>query len=308
MSAVANAFFDNRQSDDMFFDFATEINNQIAAGHIEVTSWPAVMGKISKLLSNEHLPIHQVTPVVAAEPELSKRLLSIASSAFMGGRVVSELGAAISRLGYKNVRATTMAFALSKLRQAKELGSIRSHLDELWGDATLVAVLAYAIAKEVRVINADEALSAGLMHNIGKFHILSEAQAYPQLFVNDGVLTSLMNRLHPRVGRVVIEAWDFPDEIAQAVQDQQKLDRVVPYPDLTDVVSAAVLLSKYLDQTCHLKKTEGELEKTESEHFEFESDIEGCGVLSRLGLTGEKFERLVLIHSEEMAQLRSILR
>ena len=55
------------------------------------------------------------------------------------------------------------------------LAHIRAQLEACWQQGVRVAALAHAIAKESRRVRPDEAMLAGLLHNIGKVYILARS-------------------------------------------------------------------------------------------------------------------------------------
>ena len=85
---------------------------------------------------------------------------------------------------------------------------------------------------------------AGLLHDIGKFYILTKSKQYPDLFHNAQILNEIMQDWHTAVGRGILEAWQFSEEIATAADEHETLERMHFGPaDLTDVVLVANLFS-----------------------------------------------------------------
>jgi hypothetical protein len=81
---------------------------------------------------------------------------------------------------------------------------------------------------------------AGLMHDIGKFYILSRADDFPELFANSEALKELLNAWHTGVGRAIVEAWGFPEQIANAVDEHELICREkFENADITDIVIVA---------------------------------------------------------------------
>ena len=69
--------------------------------------------------------------------------LSMANSAALnpGGKPVTELRAAVTRLGFDALRAAAVGFAMAQLRRAKAYAGIARHLNVLWQHSVLVASL-----------------------------------------------------------------------------------------------------------------------------------------------------------------------
>jgi HD-like signal output (HDOD) protein len=77
--------------------------------------------------------------------------------------------------------------------------------------------LAFTLAKVSRLVRPDEALLAGLMHNIGEVYIVARAAKQSDAPQLDETVTREWN---PTIGRALIENWKLPDEIASAVAGQ----------------------------------------------------------------------------------------
>ena len=121
---------------------------------------------------------------------------------------------------------------------------LRPYLEELWQHSVQVAAFSYVIAKKLTRINPDEAMLAGLLHDIGKFYILTSSKEYPELFNEPQVLADLMAVWHTGVGNAILDAWDFSEDITTAADDHEDLYRSHFGPaDLVDVVLVANLFS-----------------------------------------------------------------
>jgi len=69
------------------------------------------------------------------------------------------------------------------------IAALRRSCHELWRKGTLVASIAYVLARETRAANPDEALVAGLMHNIGELYIAVRAHQHGAVLGADDAAT-----------------------------------------------------------------------------------------------------------------------
>src|SRR6202042_3745157 len=94
-------------------------------------------------------------------------------------------------------------------------------------------------------VNPDEALLAGMMHGIGKLYVLTRAVAHPELFTNGRMLEQIVGGWHASIGKAILENWEFPESMAQAVGEQEELARHEPeQADLSDVLAVAILMAR----------------------------------------------------------------
>ncbi|MGI9295425.1 MAG: HDOD domain-containing protein, partial [Pseudomonadales bacterium] len=101
--------------------------------------------------------------------------------------------------------------------------TIRPQLDVLWRHSAHVAAYAYVITRKQTKLNADTALLAGLLHDIGKLYIWSRAGDHADLLADPGTVEVLVNDWHSAVGKSILESWGFADEVANAAEDHEEL-------------------------------------------------------------------------------------
>jgi HD-like signal output (HDOD) protein len=227
------------------FEFVRSLAGELSSGKIDLPSFPEVATRVRKILADPKSSIDQVVRVVGSEPALAARLMRVANaSAFnRSGKQITDLRTAINRIGYSMVRTAAMAFAMSQLRRGAKLERLQARLDELWAVSTQVAALAYVIARNCTKVNPDEAALAGMMHGIGKLYIMTRAAQHPDLFVDDATLNEILDSWHASIGKAILENWEFSDETAAAVGDQEDHSREEEVePDLRDVVAIAILM------------------------------------------------------------------
>jgi HD-like signal output (HDOD) protein len=274
------------------FNFVAELAREVSGGRVELPSFPDVAVRVRKVLADENVSNDQIARVVGSDAGLAARVFTLANSAALsrGGRSVTDMKTAVNRIGHNNVRTAAVSFAIAQLRRANELKHIAVELEQHWQEATLTAALAYAVATRVRGINADEAMLAGLMHNVGKIYILARAHRHEALFADKRALAQVLRDWHASIGRAIVENWAFPEHIANAIGDQENVDRQVTAGDLTDVLTVAVMMSAFMDHETDL-----------------ELNMQGVQAFWRLQLDNEKCVFVMRDCAEEIALLRTAL-
>ncbi len=93
-------------------------------------------------------------------------------------------------------------------------------------------------------LNPDEAMLAGLIHDIGKLPIIEYSDMLSDFSDDEHTLNHLLEVLHPRVGALVLRAWKFTEEMVTVAAEHEDLQRAPEHDaDFTDVVIVANLLS-----------------------------------------------------------------
>jgi putative nucleotidyltransferase with HDIG domain len=273
------------------FAFVTELAQEVSSGKVELPSFPDIAVRVRKVLADEQVSNEQIARVVGSDPGLAARVFTLANSAALnrGGRNVSELKTALNRIGHNNVRTAAVSFAIAQLRRAAELKHISKELEGLWQESTMVAALAYAVAARSKV-NADECMLAGLLHNVGKIYILARANRHGSLFKDPAELSQVLRDWHASIGKAIVENWGFPEHISDAIGEHENIDRVAGHPDVTDVLTVAVMMSAFVGHEADL-----------------ELNMQGVKAFWRLGLDNQKCVHVVRDCTDEINALRSAL-
>ncbi len=238
------------------FEFVRTLAGELSSGKVDLPSFPEIAVRVRRVLSDQKASIDQVVRVVGSEPALAARLLRISNSASINrsGKTVLDLRTAINRIGYNMVRSAAMSFAMVQIRKANKLAGLEHYLNELWQRSTLAAAFAYVLARTCSGVNPDEAMLGGMMHGIGKLYIFTRAINHPELFADAGMLNGIIDDWHASIGKAILENWDFSEEMARAVGDQDDHSRDEPGPpDLRDVIATAVLMASHSGDSAALE-------------------------------------------------------
>jgi putative nucleotidyltransferase with HDIG domain len=233
---------DNRQA--LQFNFIADFGKQLDRGAIDLPSFPDVALRVRQVLRDPNCHLDTIARVITSEPVLAVRVLKIANSALLngGGQQVTEVRNAVIRLGQNMVRNAAFAVATEQLFRGKRLSKLWPRLEMVWRHSVQVAAIAYVTARKYTAANPDEALLAGLLHDIGKLHLLNSVESHPELLQDDAALDELSALWHAELGRAILESWDMPEAICMATDNHHVLDREHPgEPDLTDIVLVANL-------------------------------------------------------------------
>jgi HD-like signal output (HDOD) protein len=213
---------------------------------IDLPSFPDVAVRVRKALTNEQVAIDHVVRVISAEPALAARLLQLANSAALNasGKRLADLRIAISRIGFNMARSATIAFAMSQLRRAEAYKGLDEPLTELWHHSAHVAAVSHVIAKRFTQLNADTALLAGLLQDVGKLYLLTRAARFPELLRDSGTYQRLVSEWHGKVCEAILKNWEIADEVVTAAIAVEDLDRDHQgATDLTDVLAVGSALA-----------------------------------------------------------------
>ena len=279
---------------DPAFEFVKRLSIELAGNDFDLHTFPETAHRIQAELKDPEVSIETLCSIVLSEPMLTARLLRLANSAMMqrGTLEITDIKIAISRIGLNMVQNAAVSFAANKAFQAPAGSLLNRHLDKARKHSIKVCSLAYILAKKVDGSgNPDEAMLAGLLHAIGKFYILTRANEFPELIANAEALEELLNEWHTGIGRAIVESWGFSEQIADAVDEYELIDREkVGQADITDIIIVANLLAKAdEDQTTE------------------QIELDQVPSLLRMKIDGETVRNLLQESDEEIRSMRQAL-
>jgi putative nucleotidyltransferase with HDIG domain len=217
----------------------------IAANRLVLPTLPDVALEVRRIAGQPDPSVAQLAAVIARDAALTARLLKVANSASLRGRQpVETVKGAIQRLGLRLVCSLVNNLAIL---QSLTFGDaqLRAMLKYVSDHSLEVAVLSHAIAAQHTRLDPDEAMLAGLIHDIGQLPLLRRAAELDEVRDHLELAAGACFRLHCRVGAMVLESWDFAPELVAVAREHEDLERPGgPAPDLVDVVVAANLLSQ----------------------------------------------------------------
>jgi HD-like signal output (HDOD) protein len=225
------------------FAFVRSLANELSEGKVELPCFPEVALKVRRALDDESVTVARIATILGAEAGLAARVLVMANSAALGysGKPVTDLHTAVTRIGLSNVRTAALAFALGQLRRAVQFKHIMQDLERFWRQSTKVAALGRVLALRIPGVNADLAMLAGLLHNIGAVYILARAGAGAGVIRQTELREMLLKDWSATIGRSIAENWGLQEEVVEAIGQQFDVDRARRgSADLSDVQSVAV--------------------------------------------------------------------
>jgi HD-like signal output (HDOD) protein len=270
-------------------DFLTHMADRLAAGIIELPAFPQVVIKVQEAYKNPNYTPQMISRLISAEPTLARRLLDMANSVAFNatGRVIIDLGLAITRLGAQKVYGVILAHAIQDIRRTESLRSIVGRMDELWSESLTVAHFAQAVAKRTSLPTPD-AFAAGLLHLMGRLYILVQCTEQGPSGHRVVLSSDVVDAWHPTIAKAVLKNWRMSEEVCEAVGAQAEVDVVrTGNATLTDVLVIGIRLAKQM----------------RNKHDAI--SLSAGGVLARLNLSIEECHSLI---GESEADVRALER
>jgi len=278
---------------DIAFNFVQALAAELSGGKVELPGFPHIVMRVQRVLNDEKTDAAKVVRVIGGEPVLATQLVRMANSTALNpaGVPVTDLRAAVTRVGVDTVRTATVAFAVRQLREAPTLRGLEMQLGVLWRRSVQVASLCFVIARRLTNVNPDAALFAGLLQGIGRLYILTRASRHRLLFCDAAAYQAIEHDWHLSIAAALLENWGIADEIVQAVHESENLERETRgAPGLADVLVVGTLLAELNGNTSALA-----------------AQVQCAQPLQRLRLDQLACERFLAESAQEVTALRDAL-
>lgn len=231
------------QQDELYNNILADLDS----GKLLLPTLPEVALKVREVVQDPDATAAQLADIIVTDAALSARLLKVANSALYRGRVpVESVQTAVSRLGLQMVRNLVTSLVMEQMFKPTSR-ALEKRMRKLWEHSTEVASISQVIASKQPHIKTDEAMLAGLIHNIGVLPILMRAETVPGLIDDDALLDQLVENLYPRISAAILKNWQFPQNLITVAGEHANLNRNSgpDGPDLCDVVQVANLQSYF---------------------------------------------------------------
>lgn len=224
--------------------FYQKLCKAVQTDQLTLPTLPEVALKIRQAVESEEKSAQQIAEILTQDASLAARLLQLANSPLYRARAkIDNLQLAITRLGTRVVRDLVITLAMKQIFQASS-DSLDKQFRELWSTSVEVAAICRMLATRQKSLDPEQALLAGLIHNIGALPILRLAEDDDELIDDPEMLEEITLAIQSKVGQVILEFWDFSDTFVEVIKHWDEFDREHPgTADYTDVVQVAILQS-----------------------------------------------------------------
>ncbi|GGJ82292.1 HDOD domain-containing protein [Pseudomonas matsuisoli] len=220
-----------------------ELIDAIENDRLVLPTLPEVALRVREAAEDPDIGVPQLAKVIGNDAALSARIIKIVNSPLLRtSKEINDLQTAVGRLGINYTCNLATGLAMEQMFQATS-DAVDRRLREVWTRSTEIAGICTALCRHYTRLPADQAMLAGLVHQIGALPILTFAEEQGNL-LNDAIsLDRLISKLHPILGEKILRTWDFPAPIAVIPTQHLDFTRDSKTTDYTDIVQVAVLQS-----------------------------------------------------------------
>ncbi|MGQ9643084.1 MAG: HDOD domain-containing protein [Ignavibacterium sp.] len=259
-----------------------ERTSKIISNILNLTVIPKVVFELMKILDNPNTTAHELNKIISKDQALVTKILSVANSPLYGlQRKVSTIDFAILVLGFKELKSIISVISISDALKNKTDKYLNQK--EFMLHSYMVGSASKKIAKDMGFQNNGEAFIAGFLHDIGisivhrylhsNFAMIYDLMESQKLSFRDAEI-EVNGMTHEEIGSFLLEKWNFPAEICDAVLNHHNPGKAQTSPSMAAIVSVA----DYMTQSLKV----GELKLDKDNHldeytlgkFNFEKELD----------------------------------
>mgnify|MGYP001413865858 CR=1 FL=1 len=259
-----------------------ERTTKIISNILNLNVIPKVVFELMKILDNPNTTAHELNKIISKDQALVTKILSVANSPLYGlQRKVSTIDFAILVLGFKELKSIISVISISDALKNKTDKYLNQK--EFMIHSYMVGSASKKIAKDMGFQNNGEAFIAGFLHDIGisivhrylhsNFAMIYDLMETQKLSFRDAEI-EVNGMTHEEIGSFLLEKWNFPAEICDAVLNHHNPGKAQTSPSMAAIVSVA----DYMTQSLKV----GELKLDKDNHlddytlgkFNFEKELD----------------------------------
>ena len=193
----------------------------------DIEKFPALLPVVQKglaVVENANGTTGQLERILQADPVMVARILRLANSAYFGVMTeVRTVSMAVNIIGYRKLRSLLRHVLVSGLIELLSQG--RPGTNRIRETAVAASVASHELAQRCQLEDPEELLVAGLLFNIGEMALFwSFPKEYEAMFgiagqvPLDAAQKAVFGVDSRQVGRMVLEAWQFPAVFGHVVE------------------------------------------------------------------------------------------
>ena len=218
----------------------------VETDQIKLPTLPKIALKVRQAVEKDCQSATDLASLLEQDIGLSARLLQLANSPLYRPRTeIDNLQMAITRLGVRIVKDLVVMLAIKQAFNTKDK-SLEKRFETIWQSSVEVAAVCHELAKTQKDLDAEHALLAGLIYNIGALPIIELANRQVSLFDDDHDIEKITREIQGKLGEKILTFWNFPQSLIDVVSQWEHFtrehDTQVNY---VDIAQAAILYTQH---------------------------------------------------------------
>jgi HD-like signal output (HDOD) protein len=204
--------------DDLATSFSArvaQLQARLRASPLKIPAMPDVALQVGRLSRDPEVSTAQLSALMGKDPAIAARMMQAANSIGHrgGGREVTSLTGAITRLGLASTRIIVQCVVMEQLFRSRSPG-LNQRVHRRWQHSLETAALAEVLAVHRAGLDGETAMMAGLMHQVGVLPVIAAIDQWEPEALTLEQAELLLNAVQAEVGSTVLRRWQVPEVLA----------------------------------------------------------------------------------------------
>ncbi len=207
---------DNLQQNKFFKQFCQHYQE----GNLVIPTLPNVALKLRAAMQQD-IGVHEAVSIVNMDSVISSKLIQIVNSPlYSPASPITTCHDAITRLGLTTTRNLVTSISMQNLFKSSNR-ALNKKILALWKQSIHISSISQTLATLIHKTNPDEALLAGLIHNIGSLPIIIFADSLDSNDYSAADLNQTIAAVQGILGNLILENWGFPDTLQHIPKESE---------------------------------------------------------------------------------------
>jgi len=218
----------------------------VETDQIKLPTLPEIALKVRQAVEKDCQSATDLASLLEQDIALSARLLQLANSPLYRPRTkIDNLQMAITRLGVRIVKDLVVMLAIKQAFNTKDK-TLEKQFKAIWQSSVEVAAVCHELAKCQEALDAEHALLAGLIYNIGALPIIELANRQLAFFDDSKNIEKITREIQGELGKKILTFWNFPQSLIDVVGQWEYFTRTHDsHIDYVDIAQAAILYTQH---------------------------------------------------------------
>ncbi len=218
----------------------------------DLPSLPDIVNKIVAVMGHPEVAASEIARLISYDPGLTSKVLRMVNSAAYGfQRQISSVQHAIMLLGFNTVRGVILSATIFKIFENNPAKGLNPN--DFWRHSIETAVGSRVLAERLRIRYAEDAFSAGMLHDLGKMLLSSHCSSEYEPVLLSARQKGLpchgeafyklekahLGITHTELGYQLGIRWRMPSTILEVIQHHHHPEQAEEAIDLVYVVALA---------------------------------------------------------------------